>query len=63
MISEHYHTTNACKTDDAFTALMLTKRSKFFSSNFFGTLSIHISSIFLLLVIVGSLVDVIQEGG
>jgi hypothetical protein len=54
MISEHYHT-NACKTDEAFTAL--------FSSNFFGTLSIHISSIFLLLVIVGSLVDVIQEGG
>jgi hypothetical protein len=43
MISEHYHT-NACKTDDAFTALMPTK-------------------IFLLWVIVGSLVDVFQEGG
>ena len=29
----------------------------------FGTLSIHIPTIFLLLVIVGSLVDVFQEGG
>ena len=36
---------------------------KKFSSKFFGTLSIHIPTIFLLLVIVGSLVDVFQEGG
>jgi len=35
MISEHYHT-NACKTDDAFTALMPTKRSKIFHQNFLG---------------------------
>jgi hypothetical protein len=38
-------------------------RGQIFSSNVFGTLSIHIPSIFLLLVIVDSLVDVFQEGG
>ena len=38
-------------------------RGQKFSSKIFGTLSIHIPTIFLLLVIVGSLVDVFQEGG
>jgi hypothetical protein len=40
MISEHYHT-NACKTDDAFTALMPTKRSKIFIKLFWDIIHTH----------------------
>jgi hypothetical protein len=35
-------------------------RGRNFSSNFFGTLSVHIPLIFLLMVIIGSLVEVFQ---
>jgi hypothetical protein len=63
MISEQYHTnTTACKTDDAFTALMPTKRSIFFIKLFWDIIHTHT---FNIPAFGGSslLVDVFQEGG